>query len=186
MRGGLAPALFRGRDFRQEIKVPLAVDQDRDQHLAVLCEQDALCPLLGAQPDPQHKADRPIAGGDTGAIIDHEDRTIGLRLIGEDFRDLVVAIDDRFDGAQLGAVFVQRRLTATEDQRYPFVGVNKAGGGDERRDQAVDRAHADSAVATVHARPGPRSAGRSGSGAPARVPARQRRHKHGSHILGGG
>src|ERR1700720_1391456 len=64
---------------------------------------------------------------------------IGMWPIGQDIRDFVVAIKDRFDGTQLGAVLVQRRLTATEDQRYPFVRVNKAGGGDECRDQAVDR-----------------------------------------------
>jgi len=73
---------------------------------------------------------------------------IGMWPIGQDIRDFVVAIKDRFDGTQLGAVLVQRRLTATEDQRYPFVRVNKAGGGDECRDQAVDRAHAYRIVAT--------------------------------------
>ena len=47
---------------------------------------------------------------------------------------------------QFGAVLVQR-LTAAEDQRYPFLGVHEAGGGDERGDQAVDCAHADRAGA---------------------------------------
>ena len=65
--------------------------------------------------------------------------------ISEDVGHLVVAIEDRFDDAQFGAVLVQPRLVAAEDQRYPFVGVNKAGGGDERSDQPVDRAHADRA-----------------------------------------
>ena len=32
------------------------------------------------------------------------------RPIGEGFRDFVVAVEDRFDGAQFGAVLVQRRL----------------------------------------------------------------------------
>jgi hypothetical protein len=40
-----------------------------------------------------------------------------------------------------------QRLTAAEDQRYPFLGVHEAGGGDERGDQAVDCAHADRAGA---------------------------------------
>ena len=43
---------------------------------------------------------------------------IGIWPIGQDIRDFVVAIKDRFDGTQLGAVLVQRRLAATEDQRY--------------------------------------------------------------------
>jgi hypothetical protein len=34
--GSLPPALFRGRHVRQEIELALAVDQDRDQRLAVL------------------------------------------------------------------------------------------------------------------------------------------------------
>jgi hypothetical protein len=50
MRGGLAVAVFRGRHFRQEIKVSLAVDQDRDQHVAVFCEQDSLSPFLRRNP----------------------------------------------------------------------------------------------------------------------------------------
>jgi hypothetical protein len=79
--------LFRGRQIRQEIELALAVDQDRDQRLAVLCEQDVLPPFFGAQPDPERKTDRPIAHDDA-VIIDHEDRTIGP--IGEDVRDLVV------------------------------------------------------------------------------------------------
>jgi hypothetical protein len=48
VRGGMTLALFRSRHFRQEIKLPLAVDQDRDQQVAVLCEQDALSPFLAA------------------------------------------------------------------------------------------------------------------------------------------
>ena len=126
MGRGLPPALFCGRQVRQKVELTLAVDEDRDQHLAVFCEQDALSPLFGAQPDPEHKPDRPIAREDVSLIVDHEDRTIRLRPIGEDFRDLVVALEDGFDGAQFGAVLVERRLTAAEDQRYPFVGVNKA------------------------------------------------------------
>ena len=38
---------------------------------------------------PERKTDRPIAHDDAAVIIDHEDRTIGLRPIGEDVRDLV-------------------------------------------------------------------------------------------------
>lgn len=75
----------------------------------------------------RREADRPIAHNDAAVIIDHEDRPIRLRPISEDVQHLVVAIDDRFDDAQLEAVLVQRRLAAAEDQRYPFVGVNKAG-----------------------------------------------------------
>src|SRR5204862_7997025 len=48
VRGGMTLALVRTRHFRQEIKLPLAVDQDRDQQVAVLCEQDALSPFLAA------------------------------------------------------------------------------------------------------------------------------------------
>jgi hypothetical protein len=107
-----------------------------------------LPPFLGAQPDPEREADGPIARDNTAVVIDHEDRAVGLWPIGKDFRDFVVAVEDRFDGAQFGAVLVQRRLTAAEDQRYPLVWVNKAGGGDERRDQTVDRADADGAIAT--------------------------------------
>ena len=92
--------LFRGRQIRQEIELALAVDQDRDQRLAVLCEQDVLPPFFGAQPDPERKTDRPIAHDDA-VIIDHEDRTIGP--IGED-------VQDGFHSAQFGAVLVQRRL----------------------------------------------------------------------------
>ena len=100
--GSLPPALFRGRHVRQEIELALAVDQDRDQRLAVLGEQDAFSPFLGAQPDPEREADRPIARDDAAVVIDHEDRTIGRRPIGERFRDLVVAIEDRFDGVSSG------------------------------------------------------------------------------------
>src|SRR3954469_3914149 len=39
VRGGLAPALFGVRHFRQEIELALAIDQDRDQYLAVLGKQ---------------------------------------------------------------------------------------------------------------------------------------------------
>ena len=39
---------------------------------------------------------------------------------------------------QLGTVLVERRLPAAKDQRYPFLGVNKAGGGHERSDQPDD------------------------------------------------
>ena len=46
--GSLPPALFRGRHVRQEIELALAVGQDRDQRLAVLGEQDAFSPFLGA------------------------------------------------------------------------------------------------------------------------------------------
>src|SRR6478609_7056037 len=46
VRGGLAPALFGGRYFRQEVKLALAIDQDRDQQLAVLGKQDALALLF--------------------------------------------------------------------------------------------------------------------------------------------
>jgi len=46
--GGLPAALFRGRHIGRQIEFALAVDQDREQHLAVLCEQDALPPFLGA------------------------------------------------------------------------------------------------------------------------------------------
>src|ERR1700726_804729 len=77
--GSLPPALFRGRHVRQEIELALAVDQDRDQRLAVLGEQDAFSPFLGAQPDPEREADRPIARDDAAVVIDHEDRTIGRR-----------------------------------------------------------------------------------------------------------
>jgi hypothetical protein len=127
VRGGLARALFGGRHFRQEIELALAIDQDRDQHLAVLGKQDALPPLFGTQPDAERKADRPVAHDDAAIVIDHEDRAVRLRLIGEGFRDLVVAGEDRFDGVQLGGVFMQRGLPAAKDQRYPFLGVNKAG-----------------------------------------------------------
>jgi hypothetical protein len=65
------------RHIRQEIELALAVDQDRDQNLAVLSVQDALPHSFGAQPDPERKADRPIAQDDAAVIIDHEDPTIG-------------------------------------------------------------------------------------------------------------
>src|SRR5512142_308376 len=48
VRGALALTLFGDRHFRYEIKVFFAVDQDWNQHLAVLGEQDAFSPLLGA------------------------------------------------------------------------------------------------------------------------------------------
>src|SRR5271170_4570749 len=48
-------------DIRQGFELALAVDQDRDQDLAVLGEQDASSPFLGAPPDPEREADRPIA-----------------------------------------------------------------------------------------------------------------------------
>ena len=53
--------LFRSRHVRQESELALAVQQDRDQRLAVLSEQDVLPPFLSAQPDPEREADRPIA-----------------------------------------------------------------------------------------------------------------------------
>jgi hypothetical protein len=89
VRGALALTLFDGRHFRQGIKVFFAVDQDWNQHLAVLGEQDALSPLLGAQPDPEYEADCPIARDDATIFIDHEDWVIRCRLIGEAFRDCV-------------------------------------------------------------------------------------------------
>ena len=95
-------------------------------------------PFLGAQPDPEREADRPIAHNDAAVVINHEDRPVCLRPVSEDVRHLVVAIEDRFDDAQFGDVLVQRRLVAAEDQRYPFVGVNKAGGGDERSSAAIN------------------------------------------------
>src|SRR5438874_13197562 len=70
---------------------------------------------------PGAKPTGPIARDDGGVIINQEDRMIRMWPIGQDIRDFVVAIKDSFDGTQLGAVLVQRRLTATEDQRYPFV-----------------------------------------------------------------
>ena len=71
-----------------------------------------------AQPDPEREADCPIAYNDAAVVIDHEDRPICLRPISEDVGHLVVAIEDRFDDAQFGAVLVQPRLVAAEDQRY--------------------------------------------------------------------
>jgi len=58
VRGALALTHFRGGHFRQEVEVPFAVDQDWDQHLAVLCEQDALPQSLERNPIPRAK---PIA-----------------------------------------------------------------------------------------------------------------------------
>jgi len=71
--------------------------------------------FLGAQPDPEREADRPIAHNDAALVIDHEDRPICLRPISEDVRHLVVAIEDRFDDAQFGAVLVQWRVVADSD-----------------------------------------------------------------------
>lgn len=88
----------------------------------MLSEQDAFAPLLGSQPDAEHEAKRPFPRNNT-AVVGHKDRAIRLRLIGKGFRDFVIAIEDRFDGAQFGAVFVQRRLPALEDQRYPISSV---------------------------------------------------------------
>jgi hypothetical protein len=86
----------------------------------MLSEQDAFAPLLGSQPDAEREAKCPFPRDNT-AVVGHEDRAICLRLIG--FRDFAIAIEDRFDGAQFGAVFVQRRLPAIEDQRYPISSV---------------------------------------------------------------
>ena len=72
MGRGLPPALFCGRHVRQKVELTLAVDEDRDQRLAVLGEQDALPPLLGAQPNPERKADHPIAHNDAAIVVDHE------------------------------------------------------------------------------------------------------------------
>jgi hypothetical protein len=88
------------------------------------------------QPDPEREADRPIARDDAAVVIDHEYRPIGLRPIGERFRHLVVAIEDRFDGAQLGAVLVERRLTPPRPScRQPAAAV---GAGPRARHQLVD------------------------------------------------
>src|SRR3954470_10598749 len=55
VRGGLTPALFGSRHLRQEIKLALAIDQDRDQHLAMLGKQNALPHCLGRSPMPSAK-----------------------------------------------------------------------------------------------------------------------------------
>jgi len=68
--GGLVPALFRGRHFRQEIEFALAVDQDRDEHLAVLCEQDALPHSLGHSPIPSAKPTAQSRATNTAIVID--------------------------------------------------------------------------------------------------------------------
>jgi len=47
VRGSLPPVLFHGRHAGQQIELTLAVDQDREQHRAVLGEQDVLPPFLG-------------------------------------------------------------------------------------------------------------------------------------------
>lgn len=104
-------------------------------------------PTPQAQPDPKRRSDGPIARENAAVVIDHEDRAIRIRLISEERGDFVVAIEDRLDGAVLEAVLVHCRLTAAEDQLHPFAGMDKAGSSDKCRDQAVDRAHPDGAIA---------------------------------------
>ena len=67
----------------------------------MLSEQDAFAPLLGPQPAAEHEAKRPFPRDNT-AVVGHKDRAIRLRLIGKGFRDFVIAIEDRFVGAQFG------------------------------------------------------------------------------------
>ena len=57
MGGGLPPALFRSRHVRQQVEVELAlaVEQNRDQRLAVLGEQDVLPHSLARNPIPSAK-----------------------------------------------------------------------------------------------------------------------------------
>ena len=99
MGGGLTLPFFCRWHFRQEVEISFAINQDRGQHLAVFCEQDTFAPFLGSQPNAEHEANRPIARNDAAVVVDHKDRAIRLRLIGEGFRDFVVAIEDRFDDA---------------------------------------------------------------------------------------
>ena len=87
VRGGLASALFRGRHVRQEVDAGVAVDQDWGQHVAVFGEQDALPPVLGAQPDPEREANGPIARDNAGddeadveALVELVERAIALGL----------------------------------------------------------------------------------------------------------
>jgi hypothetical protein len=83
MCSGLPPTLFRGRHVRQKVELTPAVDQDWDQRLAVLGEQDTLPPLLGTQANPEREADHPIVHKEAAVIVDHEDRLVCLRPIGQ-------------------------------------------------------------------------------------------------------
>jgi hypothetical protein len=58
---------------------------------------------LGHNLIPSAKPTAQIPHDDAAVIIDHKDRTIGLRPIGEDVRDLVVTIEDGFHCAQFGS-----------------------------------------------------------------------------------
>src|ERR1700730_16195697 len=144
-------ARFFGWHLRQESLAWVVIDEDRGEEAAMLGQQDDAGPFLRAQPDAEHEAHGPVAGDDAAILVDHEYRSVGVRLLGKRRRDFVVTVEDRADGGLLRRAFGHPRPASTEDQRHPFVGMHEGGGGDESGDQAVDRAHADRAVMTARA-----------------------------------
>jgi len=80
---------------------------------------------------------------DDAAAIRHKHRLIGLGLFGQLGRDLIVAVKDRVDSAMLGRAGDDGRQAIGEDERKSFLRVHEDRTGDERRDQAIDEAHAD-------------------------------------------
>src|SRR5471030_3015754 len=107
------------------------MDEDRREQAAMFGEHDCGAPRFGAQPDAEHEANSPVVDDAAPVLVDHEDRSIGVRLLAERGRDLVVAVEDRPDDTLLGATLAHPWPLSAEGQRHPFVGMHEAWGDDE-------------------------------------------------------